>query len=574
MMKTTKTMTATAGWRAALAALAALLTMCVPTARAQFSFHDLTIDVVLHDDGSATVTEHRHATIGEKGTEGYIVIGNLGDMELLDFGVSEKGKAFANENGWDVDRTREEKAWRCGIVDKGGKNYELCWGCGDEGEHHYVVTYRLTNLVKAYNESDGFNFMFVARNIDPSPERVRVDIRADSVSLDSTNTRIWGFGYAGTILHEGTHVVAESDDYPTEAAVIVLMEIRKGLLHPQATVDGDFEAVKQAAFENSDYKLPADPFEDPADIAMFVALFIPVIAYAFMSHRISVWSRRRRLFGDESTIPYVRTPALGGNLCRTAFVEFEISRNVKSVNRHVIAAYILRLIGAGALRMTAVTEKGGKTARRLGISPGGLQPAPSRSKDDAANEATIFSILKEAAGDDAILSPGEIKAYAKAHAKTMSKTYETLRFPTSQDSVYTVSRAEGREALGMKKFLKDFTLVNERGMMEVKLWNEYLVYATVFGIADQVMKDIRTVTPDYYDLSDFAKTFDEIAEISDFVDDFAETLVASYAIAYRISNPVTYRSSDYSYDYSGGGGSSSWGGGGGYSGGGSGGGFR
>ena len=42
-----------------------------------------------------------------------------------------------------------------------------------------------------------------------------------------------------------------------------------------------------------------------------------------------------------------------------------------------------------------------------------------------------------------------------------------------------------------KKFLKDFGRFDEKELPEIKLWERYLVYATVFGLADSVEKEMK-----------------------------------------------------------------------------------
>ena len=44
---------------------------------------------------------------------------------------------------------------------------------------------------------------------------------------------------------------------------------------------------------------------------------------------------------------------------------------------------------------------------------------------------------------------------------------------------------------GLKKFLEDMTLMDEKKAIEVHLWNEYLIFAELFGNADKVAKQFR-----------------------------------------------------------------------------------
>ena len=54
--------------------------------------------------------------------------------------------------------------------------------------------------------------------------------------------------------------------------------------------------------------------------------------------------------------------------------------------------------------------------------------------------------------------------------------------------------------MAFKKFLIDFSHFEDYDMMSVIMWEEYLVYASVFGIADLVEKQIRIKLKDYGDL--------------------------------------------------------------------------
>ena len=60
-----------------------------------------------------------------------------------------------------------------------------------------------------------------------------------------------------------------------------------------------------------------------------------------------------------------------------------------------------------------------------------------------------------------------------------------------------LKREEVNQVFGLKKYLEEFTLNNEHSLAEVQLWKEYLVYASLFGNAEQVCKDMQKVFPDF-----------------------------------------------------------------------------
>jgi len=49
---------------------------------------------------------------------------------------------------------------------------------------------------------------------------------------------------------------------------------------------------------------------------------------------------------------------------------------------------------------------------------------------------------------------------------------------------------------GLKKYMQDFSLLNEKEVPDLILWEKYLVYATVFGISEKVLKQLKIKYPD------------------------------------------------------------------------------
>lgn len=52
---------------------------------------------------------------------------------------------------------------------------------------------------------------------------------------------------------------------------------------------------------------------------------------------------------------------------------------------------------------------------------------------------------------------------------------------------------------GLVKFMKDFSLIDKREVPELVLWEKYLIYATAFGIADKVIKQLKVYFPEMED---------------------------------------------------------------------------
>ena len=113
-----------------------------------------------------------------------------------------------------------------------------------------------------------------------------------------------------------------------------------------------------------------------------------------------------------------------------------------------------------------------------------------------------------------------------------------------------------------KKFLKDFTLIDEREALEVNLWNEYLIYAQIFGMADKVADQFKRLYPEV------------ITDMDSIGYDYTDIIFIRSITSSGIRSASSARSRAQSYSSGGGGFSSGGGGGGSFGGGGGGGGFR
>jgi uncharacterized membrane protein len=60
---------------------------------------------------------------------------------------------------------------------------------------------------------------------------------------------------------------------------------------------------------------------------------------------------------------------------------------------------------------------------------------------------------------------------------------------------------------GLYRYMKDFGRMQEKPPTAVVLWEQYLVLATVFGIADEVIRDMKVVVPEVVDDPAFRATY-------------------------------------------------------------------
>ena len=521
--------------------------------------HSLDIRVVLSRNGDAHITETRVMDIDSEGTECYIGLGNMGGSEVRDLKVSdENGLEFTNIGSWDVDRSRDWKAGKCGIVYK-HNGYELCWGLGDSGSRTYTTRYTITSLVHAYPDADAIRHVFLDQDVSPKPDKARLSIEAeDSTLFSEENCGVWGFRFGGELsFDDGKIIVYNTEPFDYRGALYIMVRFDKGLFEPTIQEDDTFEHKKELAFEGSDYMSDDEEWtwEDTLILLVIALSFFVVPVIGLVWYFVYVWRARKKVNKD---LLWYRDIPLNGNL-QQANDMLNAYKYLGTDYNNLLSACILKLIDMGAISIEETLNRKGKTEQNFVIhelkNPGD-QPLLLRK---------IHSMFKTAAGDDTILEPKELRSFMRS-SKNESITdsfINTLHTKTSISN-YKERLDDVRQVFGLKKFLKEFSLLDERHVNEVSLWKDYMIYATLFGIADQVIKDMKKINPEYFNMDQVA------AQMAN-----DHTLPVIYSTLHSGTSRAVANKAAREARASGHGGHSSWGGGGGgFSGGGFGGGVR
>lgn len=544
--------------------LAAVLSLVAVPLCAGSDVDSLRINVELRDDGAALVTETWRINVSDDISEWYLVADNMGRMTIEDLRVcDETGNEYVNEGEWNVNRSRARKAGRCGLVTK-SDGYEICWGVGSSGWHTYTVRYLLTGLVKGHEDLDGFNHMFVARDLGSSPQSIVLTIRKPGLELTTENTKVWAFGFHGEIhVEDGAVVARTTEPFTRRSALIAMVGFEKGLFHPALAESRTFDEVRQTAMEGSDYREP----DKDGDFWIGLLVGLGVVLSVFVSVKVIVKTVKRKrelLGGGMRNVAWFRDAPLAGDLKKSSNILLAFSGNTMLERQNLIAAYITRLFYRGAFE---IVPQPGKSKPLMKIRDLEVDDSTD-SRSDAGLESRLYSFIKEAAGEDGILQKNELQRWANRHGEAL---YDWGLDAWNGVTIWTMKPEDARQVFGLRRYLKDFTMIKDRGVVEVKLWNNYLIFASLYGIADQLMKDFRKVCPEYFTLSSAARLLDD--DVTTFMI-WNMINMTSRDFNTAASTYEASRSNDSGSGWSGGGGMASWGGGGGFSGGGSGGGGR
>lgn len=528
------------------------------------AIHGINIAVSLSPDGSAHFTEIWDIT-ADRGTEWYLVKSNLRGMSVTDFSVSENGVLFTDDGQWDVRRSRAEKAGRYGIV-HGKDGVELCWGLGSQGDHVFTVRYTITGAVQSLQDYDLFHMQLVSPGLSSRPEKVTVKISADGVPLSADNTRLWGFGFVGeSSLEDGRAVYRSTERFREKSSVIALLRFDKGIFASPNSRDVLFSEVLSVALEGSSYDKSVALGEEDGEVddwAILIGMLTGMLSSILLIFA-GVRIHYRSVLGvpSKKKIDWCRDVPYKGNELVSAFVWRQLSSGVSNDNP-VAGAVILRMVERGNITVKQGSDDKVEFCFNPDASFDGL---PGSYKE-------LYDMMVEASGSDRILQDKEFPRWSKSHARRIDKWYTALRkdaleslssggYASASGKFNDMGKEENRKLVGFNKFLKDFTLVGERTSRDVGLWNDYLVFALLFGLADKVAKELSSVDP---------KVFSETV----FVDPGTarQIIWMTNRMGYAITNASA--SAQMKAASGGFGGGTSFGGGGGFSGGGFGGGAR
>lgn len=508
-----------------------------PYARAN-EIYSIDMDVKIDADGNAHIMEKISGNFYE-GTEVYFPFSDLPGGPIKNLKVTEGEVVFTDIGEWNVSASRQEKKYKSGIVGLNSDSQELCFGIGDYGEHTYLMEYDIPSLV--INSKDGKNFLFfkfIKDDMDPAPEKARISISAP-FEINKDNARIWAFGYEGSVQFEGGKIIAKSQTAMSSSnSMIILTEFEKNPFNVSIVDDRDMESIKNVAMLGSDYTEKNDSYSDgnlnetgysPYKRSWFSGLLSKLtnFGYVILGFVLAVFAS---IFSKDSNSPFSKKANLGINLKEFKdYIYYEYpfrDGNMMEFSTMISDAgiYTLRNMIA-SLVMNGIVESFIEPLRDADRLPGEKSEktkyAINASKIEIAkaamneNEKKFYEILISAAGSDHVLETTEIQSYFKKNYSEIleweKNVYNDSIMWTKEKGYYHVekkfsglsrtSTESGDEKLkqiiGFKNYLVQYSMLAERSAIDTKIWDVYMVAATMMGIPEEALKQFAIINPNY-----------------------------------------------------------------------------
>ena len=523
------------------------------------SINRISMDIFVDSNGNANVTETWNC-YSNQSTEIYHPYYNLGNSEITNLSVSMDSTQFETLSSWDTSASIDEKAYKAGI-NRVSNGVELCWGISEYGTNIYTVNYTITNFVSNLTDSQMIYWTLIPYDFSDSIGQVFINISSDLYFPSSID--VWGYGNEGgtAYVDNGTITMTSEGTLNRNEYMTILVKLPSGTFNTKNNLNQNFEYYYNLAEEGVNRN---ETVENTVITILPFIIFIIIMVFAIVTSKLGSSQEQRLNFENNGNklpktkdIPYFRDIPCNKDLFQAFFIGYQFKIVKKRTD--LLGSVILKWVRD---KKVTLKKDEGKSSKMSII----LNEELISSLEDE-DEQKLYKMFFEAS-KDGILEDSEFTKWCNTNYSKILGWFDTiidkekdklvkdgllLEKPKTlfKSAKYTVTPELRQQALniaGLKKYLNDYTLIYEREAPDVVLFEDYLIFAQMFGIADKVAENFKKLYPDLITETNFY-SYDNINFIHIYaVHAMTSAHSAHYAAASR---------------YSGGGGGFSVGGGGG-----------
>ena len=523
------------------------------------SINRISMDIFVDSNGNANVTETWNC-YSNQSTEIYHPYYNLGNSEITNLSVSMDSTQFETLSSWDTSGSFDEKAYKAGI-NRVSNGVELCWGISEYGTNTYRVNYTITNFVSNLTDSQMIYWTLIPYDFSDSIGQVFINISSDLYFPSSID--VWGYGNEGgtAYVDNGTITMTSEGTLNRNEYMTILVKLPSGTFNTKNNLNQNFEYYYNLAEEGVNRN---ETVENTVITILPFIIFIIIMVFAIVTSKLGSSQEQRLNFENNGNklpktkdIPYFRDIPCNKDLFQAFFIGYQFKIVKKRTD--LLGSVILKWVRDKKVTLKKDEGKSSKMSITLN------EELISSLEDE--DEQKLYKMFFEAS-KDGILEDSEFTKWCNNNYSKILGWFDTiidkekdklvkdgllLEKPKTlfKSAKYTVTPELRQQALniaGLKKYLNDYTLISEREAPDVVLFEDYLILAQMFGIADKVAENFKKLYPDLITETNFY-SYDNINFIHIYaVHAMTSAHSAHYAAASR---------------YSGGGGGFSVGGGGG-----------
>ena len=530
------------------------------------SINRISMDIFVDSNGNANVTETWNC-YSNQSTEIYHPYYNLGNSEITNLSVSMDSTQFETLSSWDTSASFDEKAYKAGI-NRVSNGVELCWGISEYGTNIYTVNYTITNFVSNLTDSQMIYWTLIPYDFSDSIGQVFINISSDLYFPSSID--VWGYGNEGgtAYVDNGTITMTSEGTINRNEYMTILVKLPSGTFNTKNNLNQNFEYYYNLAEEG----VNRNETVENTVITILPFIIIIIMVFAIVTSKLGSSQEQRLNFENNGNklpktkdIPYFRDIPCNKDLFQAFFIGYQFKIVKKRTD--LLGSVILKWVRDKKVTLKKDEEKSSKMSIILN------EELISSLEDE--DEQKLYKMFFEAS-KDGILEDSEFTKWCNTNYSKILGWFDTiidkekdklvkdgllLEKPKTlfKSAKYTVTPELRQQALniaGLKKYLNDYTLISEREAPDVVLFEDYLILAQMFGIADKVAENFKKLYPDLITETNFY-SYDNI----NFVHIYAvHAMTSAHSAHYAAASRYSGGGGGFSV---GGGGGGSFGGGGG-----------
>ena len=531
------------------------------------SINRISMDIFVDSNGNANVTETWNC-YSNQSTEIYHPYYNLGNSEITNLSVSMDSTQFETLSSWDTSASFDEKAYKAGI-NRVSNGVELCWGISEYGTNIYTVNYTIINFVSNLTDSQMIYWTLIPYDFSDSIGQVIINISSDLYFPSSID--VWGYGNEGgtAYVDNGTITMTSEGTLNRNEYMTILVKLPSGTFNTKNNLNQNFEYYYNLAEEGVNRN---ETVENTVITILPFIIFIIIMVFAIVTSKLGSSQEQRLNFENNGNklpktkdIPYFRDIPCNKDLFQAFFIGYQFKIVKKRTD--LLGSVILKWVRDKKVTLKKDEGKSSKMSITLN------EELISSLEDE--DEQKLYKMFFEAS-KDGILEDSEFTKWCNTNYSKILGWFDTiidkekdklvkdgllLEKPKTlfKSAKYTVTPELRQQALniaGLKKYLNDYTLISEREAPDVVLFEDYLILAQMFGIADKVAENFKKLYPDLITETNFY-SYDNI----NFVHIYAvHAMTSAHSAHYAAASRYSGGGGGFSV---GGGGGGSFGGGGG-----------
>lgn len=524
---------------------------------AKEGIESIDINIYINQFGDADVKEIWKCE-AYSGTEWYHPYYNLGNAKITNLIVSENNKKYNLLSPWNVNATQYLKKDKYGIINL-SDGIEICWGMGDYGVHEYEISYTIKNFVDDLNDSQMIYWTLIPHNRSDEVNNASIKIYSDKIFDANVDLWGFGEEGGICRVYDGYIEMKSNNGLKTSEYMTILAKFPENFFYSSNKINKNFEyyynmAIKGTKLEVQNKKdyihISNLLFIVGTMIVFYVVLYVvvrveianaisklkqnyliyliavillvasmtnslKVLVFAYVVIVVGAIIVNKNIKEDkiikgkikESQVPYYTDIPCEKDLFKVYYIAYQYG--IIKNESNLLGAVILKWIRE---KKAIIVDKN-SDKKKEDIQLIGEYYFSFNSNWANPYEHQLYQMMYIASGEDGILEKKELRKWCKNNYSNiftwlknvmqyeqneLIKEGKLILEKRGKKSKYIATENlynEGKRICGFKKYLKDFTLVNECDVTQTQFFDDYLIIAQIFGIADEVSEKFEEIYP-------------------------------------------------------------------------------